>query len=47
MVHNIMVSQCVMLVFYNLLPDDGPSWCERCRRIFVKLNYNKSAFSWF
>ena len=28
-------------------PDDGPSWPETCKRIFVKLNCNKSAFSWF
>jgi len=34
-----------MLVFYNRLPDDGPSWTETSRRTSIKLNYNKGAFS--
>jgi hypothetical protein len=29
------------------MPNDGPAWPETCRRSFVKLNYNKSTFSWF
>ena len=36
-----------MLVFYNWLPDDGASWPETCRRGFMKLYYNKRAFSQF
>jgi hypothetical protein len=28
------------------MSDNGPAWPETCRRTFVKLNYNKSTFSW-
>jgi len=36
----------IMLVFYNLLPDGGPSWPNK-RRSFVKLFCNNNALSWF
>jgi len=36
----------IMLVFYNWLPDGGPSWPDTCRN-FVKLFCNENALSCF
>ena len=44
--HNL-IPCAIIVVFYNLLPDEGTSWSETCRRFLVKWIYNNSACSWF
>ena len=43
----LFLCYAIMLIFYNWLPDDGPSWPETYRRSFVKLNSSKSVLLFF